>query len=163
MMKRVMSLTTAAILCASQVSALSCMRPDAARTFQWASDAEESYVVLMGEFAFDAPNADGSDMNNPQEISVPARFAGSYLGADGFVGGAALDLMITFTCAGPWCGSLEPNGEEMIAFVQQADSGYVLEIGPCYGNTFSNPRAGAMQQVESCMRGEGCEEGALMR
>lgn len=160
-MKRLLILTLGAVLCAGQVSALSCMRPDAARTFQWAADAQESYVILMGQFAFEAPRPDGVDMTNPEVVSVPARFVGSYLGMNGFVDGAALDLTITFTCAGSWCGSLDPSDREMLAFVQETPEGYVLEVGPCYGSIFFDPREGPAQQIESCMRGEGCEEAEM--
>jgi hypothetical protein len=157
-MKRVMSVSVAAILCASQVSALSCVRPDAAREFQWASEAEENYVVLLGAFSFDAPQQDPkADPNNRQSISVPAQFDGSYLGANGFVDSPALDVTLNFDCLASWCGSLPPE-EEFLAFVQETPDGYVLGIGPCFSNVFGDPRNGPMQQVESCMRGEGCEE-----
>lgn len=150
------------LLGATQASALSCLRPDSARTFQFASDAEENYVVLMGTFDFDVPQRPRSNtINNPQTVVVPARFDGMFLGATGFKSEAEFDLTIAFTCAGSWCGSIPPNAGELLAFVEQTEDGFFLEVDACGSNTFSDPRNGPMQQVESCMRGEGCEEAAM--
>jgi hypothetical protein len=160
-MKRMMSIAGAMVLCASQVSALSCMRPDVARTFQSAATAEESYIVLLGQFSFTAPPRRGLMDNNAQPVSVPAQFEGSYLGADGFVAAPTLDVTMTFTCAGPWCGSMNGGSEQVLAFVQQTSAGYSLEVGPCQDKVFSEPDSMAVQQVEGCMRGETCEESPL--
>lgn len=157
-MKRVISLAVLAGLCAGQVSALSCLRPDVARAFTTAAEAEETYVVLLGSFAFDAPGASGSD-NPARETQVDSVFTGQSLGATGFQPNAPLDVTLKFTCAGPWCGSIPDDGTQVLAFVERTAAGYVFEVGPCYGSAFVAPRAGDIARVEACMQGDGCAEG----
>ena len=163
-MKRITTaLALTAALVGAQASALSCMRPDVARSFQWAAEADESYVVLLGQFDFDAPRQSNSDRNAPKTASVPAQFNGQSLGANGFQANAPLDVTLEFSCAGPWCGSLPDTGEDILAFVERGPDGYVLTVGPCYGTAFVSPSESDVQRVEACMRGDGCEEGPMTR
>lgn len=158
-MKRMITIAATAIICASQVSALSCMRPDVARTFQWAAEADEAYVALFGSFAFDAPApVPSADINFPIEHTMDAVFTGQTLGATQFQDNAPLDVTITFDCLGPWCGSLPDDGTPMLAFVQQTEDGYALIVGPCFDTAFVSPTPEDVARVEACMRGEACEE-----
>jgi hypothetical protein len=143
---------------AGQASALSCMRADVARTFHWAADAEERYLVLLGEFTFIEPEVDSADLNDSQSVIVPATFEGSYLGADGFVSGAALDVTLNFNCAGPCFASLESNSGPIMAFIEQTPDAYTLNVGPCYSTVFIQPTPSDIERVEACMRGEDCLE-----
>ncbi len=152
-------LAAALVAVAGQAQALSCLRADAARTFGWASDAQEHYVIMLGAFTFSPPAEDEADINNRQSVRLPATFSGDYLGADGFVAAPTLDLTLGFECFGPWCGSIENNGDTL-AFVEQAADGYVLNVGPCFSTVFA-PNDANVQSVLSCMRGTGCEEQAF--
>ncbi|SMX40106.1 hypothetical protein [Octadecabacter ascidiaceicola] len=142
---------------AGQTQALSCMPPDIARTFNWANAAEESYLVLNGAFSFDAPARTRGGQLDPETVSMRAGFEGSYLGAAGFVPAPTLDVTLTFVCLGPWCGSMESDGEDVLVFAQQTQDGYVVEIDPCFSKLFE-PSQDNIDRVESCIRGESCAE-----
>lgn len=160
-MKSIFVGATLAMLMASQAQALSCMRPDVARAFDWASQAEESYVVLLGRLDFEAPATRRGRPNDPQDLHVAARFTGQSLGVSGFSATAPLDVSLAFTCAGPWCGSMTPSRGDVLAFVERSADGYVLNVGPCGGTTFERPTHAQIQQVESCMRGQACTAAAM--
>ncbi len=156
------ALAAALALVSGQASALSCMRPDVARAFNWASASDQSYVALLGRFDFEATERpEPRDINNPVELSFDARFFGQALGAEGFGPVGDLDVTVVFACMGPWCGGLPDTGEETLAFVERSDAGYVLRAGPCGAEAFVNPSAEDVARVEACMRGEGCAEGDL--
>ncbi|MGJ8611103.1 MAG: hypothetical protein ACSHWY_08420 [Octadecabacter sp.] len=154
-LKYVILAATISLVLGGQAQALSCVRPDVARTFDWASDAVDSYVILHGTFAFTQPAPFDAGNLTPTSIQLPATFSGQFLGADGFVDAPLLDVTLEFACLSAWCGSMQ-NGDEAVAFVQQSDEGYTLSIGPCYDTVF-NPTDDTLQQVTSCMRGTGCD------
>ncbi|AGI66176.1 hypothetical protein OAN307_c04350 [Octadecabacter antarcticus 307] len=149
-------LAAALVAIAGQAQALSCMQSDVARTFGWASEAEERYVVLLGAFAFSPPVKTQTDTNIPQSVRLPATFSGKYLGADGFVTAPTLDVTLNFECLAHWCGSIS-HDEAILTFVEQTADGYVLNVNPCHSTIFA-PDDGYVQTAESCMRGTGCDE-----
>jgi hypothetical protein len=149
-------LAAALVAVAGQAQALSCLRADVARTFGWASEAQERYVIMLGAFTFSPPVEDETDINNRQSVQLPATFSGVYLGAGGFVAAPTLDVTLRFECFGPWCGSIENNGDTL-AFVEQTADGYVLNVDPCFSTVFA-PNDANVQSVLSCMRGTGCQE-----
>jgi hypothetical protein len=140
---------------AGQAQALSCAPPDIARTFNWASAADESYIVLNGSFSFQPLPRNRTRQLNPETTTHDAVFEGSYLGADGFISAPALDVTLTFVCLGPWCGSIE-DGDDILVFAQQTANGYIIEVDPCFGSVFA-PSDDNIDRVEACMRGENCE------
>ena len=142
-------------LTAGQAQALSCMPADIARTFNWAAAAEERYIVLNGTFSFEAPPRT-SQLEQETE-SYDAMFEGSYLGVDGFAIAPSLDVTLTFVCLGPWCGSIESGGDDILVFAQQTTNGYLIEVDPCFGTIFPSDDEN-IERVQSCMRGEACEE-----
>jgi hypothetical protein len=152
-------LAAALVAVAGQAQALSCLRADVARTFGWASEAKEHYVVLQGAFTFSPPAEDLTDMNDRQSVRLPATFSGQYLGANGFVAAPTLDVTLRLECFGPWCGSIE-NNEDTLAFVEQTEDGYVLNVDPCFSTVFA-PNDANVQSVLSCLRGTGCQEQAF--
>ena len=156
-MKTIIASTVAAFLLASQAQALSCLRPDVARTFNWVAAAEESFVVLLGEFSFATGPLKRRAIQDPQSAEYQASFSGSYLGAEGFQPGPPLDLTMNFMCVGPWCGSLSEDEGPILAFVEQTPDGYVLNVDPCFSTAFY-PTATDIARVEACIRGEGCAE-----
>jgi hypothetical protein len=146
----------ALVVIAGQAQALSCMGSDVSRTFKWASDADESYVVLLGAFAFSPPEENLVDTDLPQSERLPATFSGDYLGGDGFVTAPPLDVTLNFECLAHWCGSIN-NDEAILAIVEQTSDGYVLNVDPCFTTVFA-PDDENVQTAVSCMRGTGCEE-----
>jgi len=152
-MRNLIALTTAAMVCATQTAALSCIQPDVARTFLNVAEAEESYVVLLGQFDFVAPPKQPVS-NNAQSQQVMATFEGQGLGAEGFVATQPKSVQLQTGCAGAWCGWFPTPGEDVLAFVALTDDGYILTLGACGGSVFGVESAPI---VEACMRGETCE------
>lgn len=157
-MKSVPFLSVALALVAGQATALSCVQPDVARSYEFAAQAEERYLIILGTLAFgEVPSSDTGEIHNPREVEVEAQFLGQYLTQDGFQAAPPLAVDIEFTCAASWCGSMTSDDAPVLAFVEQSDAGYTLTVGPCGGQAFKNPSDAQIDQVLSCMRGESCE------
>jgi len=148
-------LAGALIVTAAQASALSCMRPDVARAFNWASDAEESYAVIMGSFRYDAVPVTN---RIPQEYQMRAQFSGQALGVDGFNDVAPFELIIDVQCSASWCGFPPPMDTTTLAFVESTPRGYVLRADACGSMVFAPVAVLDVGRVEACMRGETCDE-----
>ncbi len=157
------ALFTGLMVCAAtQAHALSCWRPDVARSFQLAAQADEAYVILLGTYEFgDVPSSTTGDINQRRDVEVTAQFSGMFLGENGFQDAPTLDVELAFTCAAAWCGSLQNDGAQVLAFVEQMSDGYRLEIGPCGGQAFTNPTDAQIAQVQACMTGDTCEVAPL--
>ena len=158
-MKYLTTLTFAMTLIASQAAALSCIRPDVARTFQNVAAAEERFVVLFGSFDF-PPQRRQPVSNDAEPQQVVATFEDQGLGAAGFVATQPKPVTLQTACAGPWCGGFPTPGQTILAFIEQTDQGDVLTLSACGGLVFD---ADTAPIVEACMRGEPCEEGPLRR
>jgi len=144
---------------ATQSQALSCLWPDVARSFNQANEAEESYVIFHGTFDFgDVPSSDTGNINAPREVEVASEFNGRFLGANGFERARPQDVTIQFTCSAAWCGSMSSEGQEVLAFVQQTDAGFSLDVNACGTNAFINPTQAQINQVLSCASGGDCTE-----
>lgn len=136
---------------------LSCVRPDPAAAFNYAAEAEDSFVILRGKFAFDGallPDPAGQ----PYEKTIEAIFEGTLLTGNGFTDEVAAPVSLVLTCAGPWCGRISPNTEYM-AFVLQTEERLLLDVGPCYQFTFANPSDDMVAKVEQCAAGGDCQPG----
>ena len=75
----------ALVLAAGPALALSCLRPDVARTYSQASEAEQAYVVVAGALRFDEgrlPENDGTNQDR-RTVAIPARLEGKSLSRAG--------------------------------------------------------------------------------
>jgi len=157
------ALAAAFVTIAGPATALSCMRPDAARAFNSAAEADESYIVVIGTFAFDESKLpqgmvmDGSGAD-PDPDPIPARFTGRGLTLDGFTTPMDMAMAVQPVCFGPWCGQMTP-GVETLAFMRRDGGSYVVEADPCGGWVFPKPARAVRQQMIACLRGETCEPG----
>ena len=153
------SLAAAMSFSASSAHALSCLRPDPVTTFLQAAASSDSYAVLYGDFAFDGstmPTFDGQ--SEPEEPDpVPARFSGAALTTEGFTLPYDTELWLQPTCAGPWCGGMQPSNN-VLAFVRdRGDGTYELELGPCQFWAFFDPSRDELSKMTACMNGaESC-------
>ncbi len=154
----------AALLAAGPLAALSCLPVDVATSYQWADEAEEGYIVLIGAFSFDARGRAvprPSDINDPTPLpAVAASFEGRALAEDGFTRPYSGTVTLTPVCWGPWCGGYPAPGPAL-AFVEVREGALTLELGPCGGAHFAGPLPGAAERVEACHRGAGCEAETL--
>lgn len=138
-------------LIAGQATALSCMRPDPTASFARASASDDTYYVLYGTLDFDA-SALPQDVENRarQPDPVPAVFRGNGVSKTGF--NLRLDVPVTLqsVCAGPWCGTTQPNTPALI-FARVRDDQIVVEIGPCGGQVFLEPSQADLTAMTQCM------------
>ena len=129
---------------AGQAMALSCLRPDVARTYAEAAEAEAAYVVVHGELDFepgDMPPAEGTEPA-PKSRELRATLHGKGLTQGGFDTPFTRPITLEAQCLGPWCAQAEP-GVEVLAFVETAGDGYRLTITPCGGMAFQEPSEAA--------------------
>jgi hypothetical protein len=147
------SLVLIAALVGSQAQALSCVQPDPVRTFQSVMAAPDTYVVLRGrvsEAEVLIPLPEGKTEDRP----VPVWFIGTALTPDGFTQVLEGPMTVQISCAGPWCGSMLGNAEQ-IFFARVQDGNYTIDSGPCGGAAFAaDPGTEAL--LTSCMRGDAC-------
>jgi hypothetical protein len=143
-----------ALLAAGPAAALSCLRPDVARSFEMTEDREEAFVVALGALERTGPNVpDGPASDNPNTrvgYSFPARFDGRLANSDGFLVERSFDVTVEVRCISAWCGgdSLSAYG---LYFLRRDDTGYALEAGPCGGYFFDNPVEHQLMEVVGLM------------
>lgn len=142
------------ILLSGPALALSCIEPSSERSYEAASKSPISYMVLLGEFAFDdqqLANIDGVE-NDPKPKRVVATFSGQALTKDGFRNVAPMQVALQQICAGPWCGGLLAD-EPVLTFVQRTPAGPVLELEPCPIWTLPPTEA---DTIQACFLEGGC-------
>lgn len=132
-------------------AALSCRRPDVARSYKAAAASAEAYVIVLGQLAFDPqplPNAG-------KGRRIPARLTGNAVTAHGL--GAPLDMAVTLNvqCVSAWCGRATP-GQQMLMFLRQTGVGYVLDASPCQMFHFPDPQASDLATLRRCLAGRPC-------
>lgn len=154
-----LALTAAA---AGPALSLSCMRPDPVRSFAEAQASADRYVVLYGSFSFDASAMPAFDEREEGETiePVPGTFEGMALGPDGFTIPYMSGLWLRPTCAGIWCGGMEP-ANDVLAFVRdRGDGTYELELGPCPFWVHFDPSRETLERMQDCLVGrEECSAG----
>lgn len=149
------------VLLAGSASALSCLRPDPAATYQRMASAKETYVVLHGRLTYDEatlpkrPRVAPSKGKRPVQ-SAGARFKGQALNTNGFVTPFDREIRLELTCAGAWCASIE-NHHLFLAFVERQAGKFSLTVDPCYSTIFPNPEPAVLDQMQTCFNGGRCE------
>lgn len=143
-------------LMATQAGALSCLPTDPIQSFQVATASASEYLILKGQFSFDASLLPQSEVSSglvlPQPI--PAQFQGQSLTVDGFTHPISGLITVMPVCIGAFCGGLTP-GLDVIAFARKQDSIYVVDADPCSAWVFA-PDAVTEAALAACVRGEPC-------
>ena len=151
-----------ASMVAGPALSLSCLRPDAERTFAEAAASTDRYIVLHGSFSFDGSAMPAFDERSEGETidPVPARFSGMALNSDGFTIPYSTELWLQPTCAGIWCGGMQP-ADDVLAFVRdRGDGTYELELGPCPFWVFNDPEPQVLDRMAACLAGTAqCDPG----
>lgn len=138
---------------AGQATALSCVRPDAVRTFERVSEDTASYYLLYGTLDFDAakqPKGVVNEERNPDPIA--AKFAGFALNTGGFTTPYSRAVTLQPVCYGPWCGSETPGVQSLI-FAQVDGDQIIIEASPCGGRIFADPSESLLDTMTACMNG----------
>lgn len=150
-------LTSVLILATTQVSALSCMRPDPIMTFQFLASEPEPYFVIYGTLDFDAALLPPALSDDQMRIigPIPAQFTGKGLSGAGFVTDYVSPVSLQITCAGQWCGAAQ-SGVSSVIFVEASEAPVTITAGPCGGRIFENPSDAVLQTLTRCMQGGPC-------
>lgn len=150
------------LLCALlpvQAAALSCIRPTVERSYAEVAAAKETYVIAEGRLTFDRRKLprDGNGTKNPPKLTrIQARLVGKSMNASGFKVPFDRPVTLEVACFGPWCGSAE-NGGQVLAFIKRQKGSYQLEVSPCGGRVFANPRPAMLKKVVQCHKGRTCK------
>lgn len=148
------ALISLALLCATEASALSCLRPDAARSFHNAANASDVYYVYLGRLVLSSPLAEGE--------TTTGTFEGKGLTREGFTQIGERSFQLVSRCAAEWCGSIDETTDALF-FARKTDDGLAIDVTPCGNWIFTDPTQATIETVESCMQGGPCEEGPLFR
>lgn len=129
---------------AQSAAALSCMRPDLAKTMDDAKASEKLYHIIVGEFTLIGqqeiprtdvpPNWHGPATDFPNPVRAQMRFDGISLSSNQYSDQALTDfrLEVETSCAAHWCGGLPAQGKEVIAFIEVRPGDVpVLRMGAC--------------------------------
>ena len=153
---RSMVLTFALMAIAGPAASLSCMRPDVARTYGYAAEAKETYIVVHGTLKFnDQKLPQDHYNNNPQNLKIKARLSGKSLSQSGFKSDFDRAITLEVNCLGPWCGNAT-SGVPYLAFLRKEGSAYALAVDPCGGMGFAQPSHKMLRRVHQCMKGGPC-------
>ncbi len=156
------------VLAVGPAQALSCLRPNIARTFNDLSDSDRAYVMALGQLEQTGkripkrskPETTGGaeqpvlDIGIPHE--VPARFTGQTFGLAGLSPTQVLDVVVDEICLASWCGSFPATTDPMLVFVEQTDAGYRLRAGPCGGDFKIAPTSQELDLLQSCLQAGHC-------
>ena len=138
---------------------LSCLAPSVQRSFHQYQQAEETYLVVRGRMTFDEkllPRNRFGGQEPPHMTFVPGHLTGKSLSQVGFKVPFQHDVVLEVACFGPWCGAAKDGGE-VLAFVRVEDGRYALDINPCGGAVFPEPRPDLIDDVFACFKGQVCE------
>ena len=141
-----------------QAMALSCLRPSVERTFEEVNAAKEGYLVVSGRLTLETrklPKSHSNNQNAPELARVSGKLTGKSLTLAGFDVPFDKNITLEVLCFGSWCGSAQ-NGEEVLAFLRREGGGHALEISPCGGKVFSNPKPLMLKKVQRCFQRGSC-------
>ncbi|MCP5076108.1 MAG: hypothetical protein GY947_22790 [Rhodobacteraceae bacterium] len=157
-MKRFATILMSLVLVGSQVQALSCRRPNLARSFNWYQESEDGYQLAVGSISEIDPV---SAYVTGKPRSTGAVFKGQFFGLAGLGTEKQVPITITTTCLASWCGNFPELDIRSLVFLKASDSGPVLEIPPCPGGIFGHPSPRRIDILLSCLRQGKCSEAQI--
>lgn len=158
-LKSVVTAIVATLMLAESASALSCARPDLARTMEKAKSSDKFYYVLVGKFRpqnpYDNRKYPSYNEKNPGPQSTMMWFDGRSIAKHPWQDSQLnyFPVEVRTSCAGPWCSSPPQSGENFISFVEvRRGQAPLLHIGPCPEWMYRvQPRDGQVQSLRDCM------------
>ena len=154
-------LALAMILCAGPAMALSCMRPDAVRMFEYARDSEDIFYVIKGRIDpvsdYDVPtvDSDAQPKMNDAVANTPVRIKGVGLGRKGFSVPVDVAATVQLSCLSVWCSGPPPDGE-LLMIVKKETNALTFQIGPCGGTAIPWSKD-AEDRLLQCHLSNNCE------
>ncbi|MGB0844896.1 MAG: hypothetical protein ACPGVN_09165, partial [Alphaproteobacteria bacterium] len=147
-------------------SALSCVRPNFASTFNNLDEAPETYWVGYGHlhktgrvveitppnFPTDLGVNDPAAINFPKPKIYDAEYHGGFLDGNTLVLNRTYKVKVEATCLGPWCGNFPAEDTPMLLMMQQGPEGMTLKMGPCPGPVQQGPTKAQIEAIQACLR-----------
>lgn len=122
-----------ALFAAGPASALSCLRPDAVRLFEYARDAEADFYIVKGRITLlEAANLPEKGSKTP--AMTRARVDGTALTTRDFEAPFSRDVTIETSCASIWCGTLDGLDGPLLMALETDGKALTLRVGPCGGD-----------------------------
>ncbi|PIB26665.1 hypothetical protein BFP76_12315 [Amylibacter kogurei] len=150
---------------AQSAHALSCMRPNIARSFNEFAQSDDIYVLGFGKITptqkIIDPNKGKDGVAKHESYSVQASFSGRFMGKSGWGEPKTLPVRVEVQCLSIWCGGFPSGKQDAIAFFQKTKSGYVLNMGPCGGNYKASPTSQEQSILKSCFRNNKCSNAQI--
>ena len=115
----------ASLVAPGPAAALSCIRTTPTDAFQRADESPDRYVVVHGRLDFDQSRAPEGYDEDASDVTLPARLSGQALNRDGFTTPFDVSLDLTLQCAGPWCGTIARDVDQLL-FVKVLERGYAI-------------------------------------
>lgn len=158
-MKRLAAILCFTLLSVGQAAALSCLRPTIESGFKYHSQAEETYLLVLGTLTNKrsvVSRVKQSGSRDARGESFVATFTGVQATRSGFDRQLKVTVAVKGTCLASWCGGVN-TGMEMITFLEKTAYGYTLSEGPCGGAVFYNPDKDMKRRAHQCLLGGVCE------
>lgn len=152
---KVLVLAAAMSVLGQHATALSCMKPNLARSFNHYAEAEESFVIAIGKVSYSQPVP---KYKQGEPRSVSAELAGGLLGLTGFGENQSIPVTVNTSCLHVWCGAIPRPNQEIIAFLEKTPAGYVMTNAPCPGVFQMAPSDREKRIVQSCLKRGKCRE-----
>lgn len=140
---------------ATQASALSCIPPNIARTFNDVHASSDVYVMGLGTLT-----AKGRIPKyiEGQARHIPAQFRGVLLGQSGQTKTQNLNVTLDAICYASWCGGFPKTDQQILVFLKKTQAGYRLESNPCSGDFKVSPTKKELRILKKCLKNGGCSK-----
>lgn len=138
----------------AQVQALSCLRPNTAKTFNFYQEAPDSYRLFVGTVKMTGAI--------PKYVEGKSRTAkaiasGRFVGRSGLTKSHILNVTVQTQCVASWCGGFPgAMDKDVIMYIKQSPKGDVIDIDACpggFGQVATNARVDLLQK---CLRKGKC-------
>lgn len=149
---------TLALFGAQQAAALSCMRPNLARSFNFYEQSDDKFVIAVGKLT---PTDKIPDYKQGVSREVAAEFKGGFLGRWGVKDQPPQTVMIKTSCLASWCGAIPERSVDVLAFIKKTPAGLVLETGPCHGEYTENPSKKLIRTLQTCLAKSECSKAEI--
>lgn len=154
-MKRLGLLTGLCVVLASQAAALSCMKPNIGRTFNYVQESSDIFSMALGTVTAKGVIPKYKD---GKARHIPSKFKGIFLGPNGQTEEREVDITVDAICLAHWCGGFPETEKDMLVFLKKTDAGYRLESGPCDGHYKIGPTPKEVRSLQKCMRRGKCSD-----
>jgi len=152
-----LALALAATLAATSADALSCMAPDIANAYAFASGSENRYIAVLGTVIFDSEALDRPRGGaQPQDKATAGRFSGESFRLDGSRQPYEADVTVVSECWASWCGN-PLSGRTCVGFLRLDRTGPVMVSDPCGNQIFYDPSPKDIARLSQCLAGGPCE------